>query len=48
MMGVEGALVDQMLLDEGKVVQRLKVKILVVGQNEDDVWFAGGVLGWWE
>ncbi len=34
---VQGTLVDEVLLDERQVVQRLHVQVLVVGQDEDDV-----------
>ena len=34
---IEGALVPEMLLDQRKVVQRLHVQVLVVGQNKHNV-----------
>lgn len=39
---IQGALVDEMLLDQRRVIQRVQVQVLVVGQDEDDVWLLSG------
>ena len=31
------ALVDEMLLDEGNIIQRVHMQVLIIGQDEDDV-----------
>jgi hypothetical protein len=35
---VKGALVDEMLFGQGHVVQRVHVEVLVIGEDEDNVW----------
>lgn len=34
---VKGALVNEMLLSQGHVVERVHVQVLVIGEDEDDV-----------
>lgn len=35
---VEGALVEKVLLDQGDIVEGVHVQILVIGQDEDNIW----------
>jgi hypothetical protein len=35
---VERAPIEQMLLDERHVIERVHMQVLVIGENEDDVW----------
>lgn len=36
----QSAVVNQVLLDKWEVVQRIHVQVLVIGQDEDDVWWS--------